>query len=94
MKKKFVIVIIMICFILTGCVNKSNYDNLNTNNKIDDNIQTEEKQISPKKGTIEEKEYKVKFDTDGGSDIESQTVKENLLITEPNAPTKSGYVFK
>ena len=39
------------------------------------------------------KEYTVTFDTDGGSLVESQTVKEGECATEPAAPTKSGNTF-
>ena len=39
------------------------------------------------------KEYKVEFDSDGGSAVTSQTVKAKECATEPAAPTKSGYKF-
>lgn len=38
--------------------------------------------------------YIVKFDTDGGSLVNQQTVVEGGFITEPSNPTKSGYTFK
>lgn len=37
--------------------------------------------------------YTVKFDTDGGGTISSQTVREGQFADEPTAPTKSGYTF-
>lgn len=37
--------------------------------------------------------YIVTFDTDGGNEIVSQTIKENELVIEPSNPTKSGYTF-
>ena len=37
--------------------------------------------------------YTVKFDTDGGNEISSQTVKENGKASEPNSPEKEGYTF-
>ena len=37
--------------------------------------------------------YTVTFDSDGGSEIESQTVEEGKKATEPTAPTKAGYTF-
>lgn len=37
--------------------------------------------------------YTVKFNTNGGSDIENQTVKKNAKVSEPTAPTKDGYKF-
>lgn len=39
------------------------------------------------------KEYTIKFDTDGGSVIESIKVKENEKIERPSDPTKEGYEF-
>ena len=67
--------------------------------KVDENYIVSKNNITlvavyEKKKIVEEKEYKIIFDTDGGSDIETQTVKENALITEPNVPIKSGYIFK
>lgn len=38
-------------------------------------------------------EYTIKFDTDGGSIIESIKVKENDKIEKPSDPTKEGYDF-
>ena len=38
--------------------------------------------------------YYVTFDSDGGTDIESQMVNEGDTIVEPNVPQKPGYVFK
>ena len=37
--------------------------------------------------------YTVKFDTDGGSEIASQTVKANETASEPETPEKEGYKF-
>ena len=37
--------------------------------------------------------YTVTFDTDGGSNIESQIVNDGQLVVEPDAPTKIGYIF-
>lgn len=37
--------------------------------------------------------YTVKFDTDGGSEVESQSVKAGSLATRPTDPTKSDYTF-
>ncbi|MDO5311517.1 MAG: InlB B-repeat-containing protein, partial [Clostridia bacterium] len=38
-------------------------------------------------------DYTVKFDTDGGSEIASQTVKVNGTASEPKTPEKEGYIF-
>ena len=38
--------------------------------------------------------YYVTFDSDGGTDIESQMVNEGDTIVEPSVPQKPGYVFK
>ncbi len=37
--------------------------------------------------------YTVKFETDGGSTIKSQSISKNKTVTEPTAPTKDGYTF-
>ena len=39
------------------------------------------------------KEYTVTFNSDGGSNVPSQTVKEGGLVTKPNNPVKEGYTF-
>ena len=36
----------------------------------------------------------VKFNSDGGSKVKDQTVKEGDKAKKPSAPSKSGYVFK
>ena len=38
--------------------------------------------------------YVISFDTDGGSPVSSQLVKEGDKVTKPSNPTKSGYTFK
>ena len=38
-------------------------------------------------------QYKVTFNTDGGSAVAQQTVNEGAKITAPAAPTKEGFVF-
>ncbi len=58
MKKRFVIVIIMICFTLTGCFDDSNYVDSKTNNKTDSNTQVETNIISENENDIEEKNDK------------------------------------
>lgn len=37
--------------------------------------------------------YTVTFDTNGGSNIENEIVQENNTLSEPTAPTRSGYHF-
>ena len=41
----------------------------------------------------EEVKYTVTFNTNGGSNIGSQEVKENSTVTKPADPTKEGYIF-
>lgn len=41
----------------------------------------------------EDKSYTVSFDTDGGSEILRQTVKNNSFLTEPEKPQKDGFDF-
>ena len=42
---------------------------------------------------IEVTKYKVTFNTDGGSSIESVEVEEGNVLVKPTEPTKEGYVF-
>ncbi len=42
---------------------------------------------------LNNKTYTVNFDTKGGTLVESQTVKENGVVIEPDEPTKEGYAF-
>ena len=39
------------------------------------------------------KEYIVTFNSNGGSNVPSQAVKEGSLVTKPNSPIKEGYTF-
>lgn len=37
--------------------------------------------------------HTVKFDSNGGSEVASQTIEENKFATEPEKPTRNGYTF-
>ncbi len=37
--------------------------------------------------------YTIKFETNGGNTVKSQSVSKNKTVTEPTAPTKDGYTF-
>ncbi len=39
-------------------------------------------------------QYTVRFDTDGGSTVESQKIAKNNKATKPIAPTKDGFIFE
>lgn len=39
-------------------------------------------------------QYTVRFDTDGGSTVESQKISRNNKVTKPTAPTKEGFTFE
>ena len=39
------------------------------------------------------KEYKVVFDSNGGTKISEVKIKGNERVSEPNDPTKEGYIF-
>ena len=41
-------------------------------------------------GTTEVETFEVKFDSKGGSEVPSQTVEKDALVTEPEAPTREG----
>lgn len=68
----------------------------NLNSEIDVNITFTYKKNLDEKEIIEnntDKTYTITFDTDGGSSIENQEVKENETITKPSDPSKDGYTF-
>lgn len=68
----------------------------NLNSEIDVNITFTYKKNLDEKEIIEnntDKTYTITFDTDGGSSIENQEVKENETITKPGDPSKDGYTF-
>lgn len=74
----------------------------NFNTKVTANIVLTakwEKAVSPSQPSQpdvkpeEVKSYTVKFDTDGGNSISSQTVEEGKLATKPSDPIKGGYTF-
>ena len=46
------------------------------------------------KGCGRSKEFEVTFDTQGGSEVTSITVKKDDTIKEPEIPTKEGYIFE
>jgi len=48
---------------------------------------------APVKVTVSTTTYAVTFDSQGGSAVSTQTVAAGGLVTEPTAPTKSGYTF-
>lgn len=43
---------------------------------------------------LQEGYVRVKFESNGGSDVPSQIIEVGELATEPEAPTKEGYVFE
>lgn len=42
---------------------------------------------------VSDKVYKVYFNSNGGSDVDTQKVKDGTWASEPTAPTKDGYTF-
>ena len=42
---------------------------------------------------VEVNYYTITFDTDGGSSIDSEVVRENDVISKPDNPTRDGYTF-
>jgi uncharacterized repeat protein (TIGR02543 family) len=39
------------------------------------------------------KTYNVKFDSNGGTNVKTETIKENSVVSKPTDPTKDGYTF-
>lgn len=53
------------------------------------------KAVFEKKVEVEEvSKYEIKFNSDGGTSINSQTIEENGKVVKPSNPTKEGYIFK
>jgi len=82
----------------------SNWDNLNNyiNNSKEDNYKwsyiiniRDKENLEDISSSLEENKilYNVDFDTDGGNEINTQTIEEGALITQPTTPTKKGYKF-
>lgn len=65
----------------------------NFNQKVTSNITLKATWKKNATEVIEEKEYTISFDTDGGSAVNSQKIKENEKVTKPSDPTKDKYKF-
>lgn len=65
----------------------------NFNQKVTSNITLKATWKKNATEVIEEKEYTISFDTDGGSAVNSQKIKENSKVTKPSDPTKDKYKF-
>lgn len=52
------------------------------------------KAVFKDKVEVEVSKYEVKFNTDGGNIINSQTITEGEKVVKPTNPSKTGYVFK
>lgn len=85
----------------------TDWDNKYSESDIKEYISSNKEVIIEKDETINEEEiinkltkqeetktYIVKFETDGGSIVNSQIVKENELVSKPDNPSKDGYTFK
>lgn len=85
----------------------TNWDNKYSESDIKEYISSNKEVIIEKDNTLNEediikeltkenetKTYIVKFETDGGSIVNSQIVKENELVSKPDNPSKEGYTFK
>lgn len=65
----------------------------NFNQKVTSNITLKATWKKNATEVIEEKEYIISFDTDGGNAVNSQKIKENSKVTKPSDPTKDKYKF-
>ena len=62
--------------------------------KTDDEIEEPTEPIEPTDPTEPvEKTYSVTFNTNGGSEVEKQTINEGEVVNEPEKPTKEGFSF-
>ena len=64
----------------------------NEENKVVQDENTKGNEVSEEK-IQNKKRYTIKFDSKGGSNVESQTIMEGLTASIPKNPTKKGYVF-
>lgn len=80
----------------------TNWNNRYTSDELIELIENKDKKITINfKKDIDEKElttkktksYTVKFDTKGGSTVQSVKVKKNNKVKNPGKPTKKGYTF-
>ena len=89
-KKKTIIIIsctILVIALIIGVI-------IIKNKKVVKETTIDKKQeISEKEKTIKEETYVVSFDTDGGSNIPSQTILKDEKIETIETPTKEGYIF-
>ncbi len=88
--KKVIIIIIILFLVVIGTIGTILYLN-NKENNSDNGPKVEEKD----KDKIKEEgeEYKVTFNPNGGSVVDSMLVKSGEKITKPEDPTRNGYKF-
>lgn len=95
MNKKILMILlcgVMIMCLITGCNKKSKKEKDESNNVGE--VETQEPANNDSVSeSAEVNKYVVSFDTDGGTSLEKQTVRENEKATKPSNPTKKGYVF-
>ena len=63
------------------------------NKNSSSNSSSSNKSNSDSTPKVQSKNFVVKFNSNGGTSINSQTVVENGVVTKPSNPTKIGYVF-
>ena len=74
------LVFVMLCFTITACDKECSHD-------------YNRKGVCEKCGHVKTPVYTVTFNTDGGSKVSSQKVKDGNKVREPDDPTKDGYEF-
>ncbi len=83
----FIILSFVVIFALSSCNDVPNDTDTVSSNEGDSN----DKDTSTETENV--KEYTITFDSNGGGDVESQTVRHGEKANEPNYPTRGGYTF-
>ena len=73
--------------------NDKTKENINDSNKEEESNNKKQSENTHKKEEIKKEVYTVIFNTNGGSEVEKQTIIKDGMLSKPNNPTKDGYVF-
>ena len=80
-------------FVNSGCDGGSHGSVAGNQTQPNDSNPTPETNPSPEPTPTPENSFTVTFDSNGGTEIPSQSVKSGETVIMPNSPTKNGYIF-
>lgn len=89
-RKALIVGSIMLGLVLFGCSKKTKK---NTTKNTTSNTTIVKTNTEKQTTTIPVERVTVNFDSDGGSDISSQSIVKGSLATKPDDPTREGYTF-